>query len=171
MVFQGYWKWRRSIGHIRLSIGWPFLCCTILELFDVEYSWPWNLSYRSLKIIQTSTIRKLGRGFLFAFYSNYGSMLHHFRDRARYWSEIVIFSYPLAFDAPVVRSVKSEANSAHLVVGPSLSLDQRLGIRCQLTSAIRRVVTSLSDIHWKHSCSLSTSVSSALEVFLRRCAI
>jgi len=62
-------------------------------------------------------------------------------------------------------------NLAHLVVGPLLSLDQRLGIRCQLTSVIRCVVTSLSDVHWKHSCSLSTSVSSALEVFLRRCAI
>jgi len=62
-------------------------------------------------------------------------------------------------------------NSAHLVVGPLLSLDQRLGIRCQLTSVIRRVVTSLSDVHWKQFCSLSTSVSSALEVFLRRCAI
>ena len=31
-------------------------------------------------------------------------------------------------------------NSAHLVVGPSLSLDQRLGIRCRLTSVTRRVV-------------------------------
>ena len=29
--------------------------------------------------------------------SNYIS----FSDRARYWSKIVIFSYPLAFDAPV----------------------------------------------------------------------
>jgi len=38
-------------------------------------------------------------------------------------------------------------NSAHLVVGPSLSLDQQLGIRCQLTSVIRHVVTSLSDVH------------------------
>ena len=37
-----------------------------------------------------------------------------------------------------------------------------------LAIVIRRVVTSLSDIHWKHSCSLSTSVSSALEFFLRR---
>ena len=62
-------------------------------------------------------------------------------------------------------------NSAHLVVGPSLSLNKRLGIRCRLTSVIRRVVTSLSDVQWKHSCSLSTSVSSALEVFLWRCAI
>ena len=62
-------------------------------------------------------------------------------------------------------------NSAHLVVGPSLSLDQRLVIRCRLTSVIRRVVTRLSDVHWKHSCSTSASVSSALEVFLRRCAI
>ena len=32
------------------------------------------------------------------------------------------------------------SNSAHLVVGPSLSLDLRLGIRCRLTSVIRRVV-------------------------------
>jgi len=31
-------------------------------------------------------------------------------------------------------------------LGPLLSLDQRLGIRCRLTSAIRRVVTSLSDV-------------------------
>ena len=62
-------------------------------------------------------------------------------------------------------------DSAHLVVGPSLSLDQWLGMRCRLTSVIRRVVTSLSDVHWKHSCSLSTSVYSELEVFLRRCAI
>jgi len=46
---------------------------------------------------------------------------------------------------------------AHLVIGPLLSLDQRLGIRCRLTSVIRRVVKSLSDVHWKHSCSLSTS--------------
>ena len=36
-------------------------------------------------------------------------------------------------------------NSAHLVVGPLLSLDRRLRIRCRLTSEIRRVVTSLSD--------------------------
>ena len=38
-------------------------------------------------------------------------------------------------------------NSAHLVVGPSLSLDPRLKIHCRLTSVIRRVVTSLSDVH------------------------
>ena len=38
-------------------------------------------------------------------------------------------------------------NSTHLIVGPSLPLDQRLGIRCRLTSVIRCVVTSLSDVH------------------------
>jgi len=27
--------------------------------------------------------------------------LHYFRDKARYWSKIVIFSYPFVFDAPV----------------------------------------------------------------------
>jgi len=44
---------------------------------------------------------KLGCGFLLAFHSNYGSVLHHLRNKARYWSKIVIFSYPLAFGAPV----------------------------------------------------------------------
>jgi len=56
---------------------------------------------RLLKVIQTGTIRKLGCGFLFAFHSNYGSLLHHLRDKASYWSKIVIFFIPHAFDAPV----------------------------------------------------------------------
>jgi len=46
---------------------------------------------RSLKVIQTGTIRKVGCGFLFAFHSNYGSILHHLGDKARYWSKIVTF--------------------------------------------------------------------------------
>jgi len=57
-----------------------------------------------LEVIQTGTIRNLGRGFLFAFHSNFGSILHHFRDKARYWSKIVIFFIPLAFDGPVRES-------------------------------------------------------------------
>ena len=72
---------------------------------------------------------------------------------------------------PVVTNLCHITNSAHLVVGSSLSLDQRLWIRCRLTSVIWHVVTSLSDVHWKHFCSLSTSVFITLEVFLRRCAI
>jgi len=50
------------------------------------------------------TIRKLWCSFLFAFHSNYGSMLHQFRYQAIYWLKIVIFSYPLAFDAPLGES-------------------------------------------------------------------
>jgi len=49
------------------------------------------MGYRSLNVIQTGTIRNLGRGFLFAFHSNYGPILHHFLDRAIYWSKIVFF--------------------------------------------------------------------------------
>ena len=56
---------------------------------------------RSPKVTQAGTIRKLGSGFAFAFHSNYDSILHRLRDKGRYWSKIVIFSYPLAFDAPV----------------------------------------------------------------------
>ena len=55
----------------------------------------------SLKVIQTGTIRKLGCNFIFAFHSNYGSMLHHFRDEAGYWSEIVIFHTPLHSAPPL----------------------------------------------------------------------
>ena len=41
--------------------------------------------------------------FPIAFHSNYGSILHHFRNNARYWSKIVtdFFITPLLFDAPV----------------------------------------------------------------------
>jgi len=38
------------------------------------------------------TVRKLGYGFIFASYSNYGSTLYHFRDKTRYWSKIAISS-------------------------------------------------------------------------------
>jgi len=47
------------------------------------------------------TIRKFGCGFLFAFRSNYGSILHQFRDKARYWSKIVIFHTPLHSTPPL----------------------------------------------------------------------
>ena len=50
------------------------------------------------------SIRKLGCGFIFANHSNYGSILHRIRDKARYWSKIVIFVVPLTFDAPVRKS-------------------------------------------------------------------
>ena len=46
---------------------------------------------RAHSVIQYGTIQKLGCGFLFAFHSNYGSILHQFRDKAGYWSQIVIF--------------------------------------------------------------------------------
>jgi len=62
-----------------------------------------GLELRSLKVIQTGTIQKFGCGFLFAFHSNYGSILYYIRDKPGYWSKFVIFSYPLVFDAPVRR--------------------------------------------------------------------
>jgi len=34
-------------------------------------------------------------------HSNYGSILHHLLDKARYWSKIVIFSYRPCIRAPV----------------------------------------------------------------------
>jgi len=69
-----YWSAIVNITHIwyRFWVIWRLMIL-----------WPWSLGYRSLKIIQTGTIRKLGCGFLFALHSNYGSILHHLQDKAR----------------------------------------------------------------------------------------
>jgi len=48
------------------------VCCTVFKLFDVEYR---DLE-KSLKVIQTGTIRKIGCGFLFAFHCNYGRIFN-----------------------------------------------------------------------------------------------
>ena len=60
-----------------------------------------GLEPRSLKVIEIGAIQKLGCGFLFAFYSNYGDILHRLRDIATYWSKIANFLYtPPVFSAP-----------------------------------------------------------------------
>jgi len=50
---------------------------------------------KSLKVTQgryrNSTIRYIAYEILLAFHSIYGSILYHFRDKARYWSKIAIF--------------------------------------------------------------------------------
>ena len=62
----------------------------------VRYSASNGVTLKSgLEVIENSTIRKLGYGFLFAFYSNYGHILYHFRDKARDWSKIASFSHAL----------------------------------------------------------------------------
>jgi len=46
-------------------------------------------------------------GFMFAFHSKYGSILHHFRDKPKCWSKTVIFSY-LLHSTPPLRGSPSE---------------------------------------------------------------
>ena len=96
--WKGHWKWRRSIDYIRLSFG-PYLIpfLSYLTLSDIVTL----KSGLEIRVIQTGTIRKLGCGFLFAFHSNYDSILHHLRYKARYLSKIVIISNPLVFGDPV----------------------------------------------------------------------
>jgi len=54
---------------------------------------------RSYMTYYWSTIRMLGYGFLFTFYSNRGCILSHSRANATNWSKITIISYPASFDA------------------------------------------------------------------------
>jgi len=48
-------------------------------LYHFQVIWRWIIVTlkRSLKVIQTGTVRKLGCGFLFAFHSNHGRIFHH----------------------------------------------------------------------------------------------
>ena len=46
------------------------------------------------QVIQTGTTRKLGCGFLFAFDSNYGSILHHSRDWKSWFFHTPLHSTP-----------------------------------------------------------------------------
>jgi len=58
----------------------PFLRYSALIM-----AWPWNLGQRLVKVSEKSTVQKLG---------NYGPVLNHFQDKARYWSKIAIFFIP-----------------------------------------------------------------------------
>jgi len=74
-VTQGHWKRNHWIDHTRFSssrVIWRWIL-----------SWPWNVGYRSLKVIDSGTIWKLGYSFLFAVNSNYTHIFSHFRDIQR----------------------------------------------------------------------------------------
>jgi len=80
------------------------LSCTVFELFYVEYYRDLEIwvrgHWRSLKLVPFKTLGTVSYS-LFILTMNYGSILHHFCYKARYWSKIVIFSCRLAFDASV----------------------------------------------------------------------
>ena len=69
-VTQGHWKRNHWIDHTWLSSSRVIWCWLLL--------WPWNVGQRSLKVIESGAIWKLGYGFLFAFHSNYGRIFSHF---------------------------------------------------------------------------------------------
>jgi len=71
-----------------------YYVCILYRFWDIQRQimvWPWNIGYGSFKVIEDGTIRKLGYSFLCAFHSNHGSILYHFRDKARNWPKIAIF--------------------------------------------------------------------------------
>jgi len=71
-VTQGHWERNHCTDHTRLTIR------RVIGRWIL--SWPWNVGQRSLKVIEISAIRKLGCGFLFAFYSNCGRICSRLGD-------------------------------------------------------------------------------------------
>jgi len=55
-VTQGHWKRNHWIDHTRLSSS--------RVIWHLILLWPWNVGYRSLKVIESGNIWKLGYGFL-----------------------------------------------------------------------------------------------------------
>jgi len=103
-VTQGHWKWHCWINYDFLLVSHCKYCSILYQLRVIWHwiiLWPSNLGYRSLKITETGTIRKLGYGFLFAFYSKYGNILYRLWDVATWWSKIAKFLYPTVFSAPI----------------------------------------------------------------------
>ena len=162
-VVQGHWKCRRSIDHIRLSIGPPFYWYRFWVIWRWVMTWPWNLGLRSLNIIQTGT---LWCDFLFAFHSKYGSILHHLPNKAIYWSKIVIFSFLLAFrqtdrQTNILRrhspryAYASRGKNQHILI--SAFIWRPL---C-LTFVLQKHVTTSSTISWTRTVRLQKKIRHA----------
>jgi len=71
-VTQGHWKRNYWVDHTRLTIS------RVIGRWIL--SWTWNVGQRSLKVMEISAIRKLGCGFLIAFYSNCGRICSRLWD-------------------------------------------------------------------------------------------
>jgi len=107
-VVQGHWKWRRSINHIRLtilvrhckysSIWYSFFSyLTLNDINDLEI-WVRGHS-RSFKLVPFESLGAV---------SDSPSILHRLRDKARYWSRIVIFFICPLHSTPPFRGFPSE---------------------------------------------------------------
>ena len=92
-----------------------FVSRTVSEIYSVKWWCDLDLviwGYRSLEVIETGTIQKLGYGILFAFHSNYGSLLQHFEDKARYWSKISNIMF-IRFDMIHERDRQTDGQTPH----------------------------------------------------------
>jgi len=89
-------------------------------------SWPWNRGYRIFKVIEIGAIRKLGCGFVFAFYSNCGRVCSCLWDIYRQrvvwpWNKVRVRSRSLKM-APFDRSHTSSYLSSIVTTAVSLAI-------------------------------------------------
>ena len=100
-----------------------------------KMSWPWNRGQRSLKIIESGTIRKIAYGFLLVLFSNIVPKTHRFWD---------------------IR-LQSCRDLENRVRGPSRSLEMPPCDRAHMTSYWRSIVTMalsrvVSEIFYVEKC-------------------
>jgi len=104
-----------------------------------------NYFAKSLKITQGHS--KLGYSFLFAFHGNCSSILYHFWDKARYWSKIAIFSYPLHSTLPLRGSPSEYCHPVWCGLWKNWLPDGEKSLRTYLTisTEYRRVTDGQTD--------------------------
>ena len=104
---------------------YSFILCHFWVIWRWVISWSGNQGYRLLKVIQNGTIRKLVYGLLFAFHNNYGPILYHSRNKARYWSKSRFF-HTSVFDTPVRASPSEYCRSVTYRMGKLEWFDYRM---------------------------------------------
>ena len=70
-----------SFNRAHMTCYWrSIVTCRFWDIQCWKMSWPWNPGQRSLKVIESGTIRQTGYGFLLVFYSNFVPKTHRFWD-------------------------------------------------------------------------------------------
>ena len=100
-VTQGHWKLYLLVDHV-LEFFSNFVPKThrFWDIRLVSIQWLWNPGYGSFKVIENDTIQSGTHDFLLTFHSNHRPILHRFRDKRRFLSNIANFSYPPCIKRP-----------------------------------------------------------------------
>jgi len=136
-----------------LLVGHCMYSCMLYH-FQIIWRWIMMILKRSLKVIQTGTIRKIGCGFLFAFHSNYGHIFNRLWDIQRQriaWPLKLFKGYSKSLKtAPFDRSHTNFYWSVIVIIAQSCTVLSYLTLNNIVTLKSGLEVTQ-GHLNWYHS--------------------